>query len=172
MKITLDLPEADVSGHPGYEADGSLSSGAPCAGCGEELYGLIVRLQPYGWLHAEAIEDNDGKTCQEKAVEKLLTDPRTVWAVVAKHVAKYPSKHGVATLRAVITELAKLVEAPVRDDRSAEAALSHLTAKLRELHANEGGSCGTCADETGQAANWPCPTMRAVYVNEAVRAGA
>lgn len=119
MKVTLDLPEANVSGHPGYEPDGSLSSGAPCVGCGEELYGLIVRLHPLGWLHAEAIEDNEGKTCQEKAVEKLLADPRAVWIGVARHVAKYPSKHGVATLRAVITELAKLA-----DGEPAKAAAS------------------------------------------------
>jgi hypothetical protein len=111
MKITLDLPERDYSSHPGYEPDGSLSSNAPCAGCGEELYGLIVRLHPHGWLHAEREEDSDGKTCQEKAVEKLLANPRTAWVAAARHVAKYPSKHSTATLRAVITELAKLAEA-------------------------------------------------------------
>lgn len=110
MKITLDLPERDYRGHPGYEPDGSLSSNAPCAGCGDELYGLVVRLLPYGWLHAEREEDAEGKTCQEKAVEKLLADPRTAWLVVARHVAKYPSKHGVSAIRTVITELAKLAE--------------------------------------------------------------
>ena len=114
MKVTLDLPERDYSGHPGYEPDGSLSSNPSCAGCGEELYGLTVRLLPYGWLHAEREEDSEGKTCQELAVDKLLADPRTAWPAVARHVAKYPSKHSVSTLRAVITELAKLAEGGAR----------------------------------------------------------
>lgn len=114
MKVTLDLPEADASGHPGYEPDGSLSSNAPCAGCGEELYGLIVRLHPLGWLHAEREEDSQGKTCQELAVEKLVADPRTAWPAVGRHVAKYPSRHSTATLRAVITELANLAEGGAR----------------------------------------------------------
>lgn len=114
MKITLDLPERDYDGHPGYERDGSLASNAPCAGCGEELYGLTVRLLPFGWLHAEREEDAEGKTCQEAAVEKLLADPRTAWVAVARHVAKYPSKHSTAALRAVISELAKFTEAGAR----------------------------------------------------------
>jgi len=114
MKITLDLPEYQNPGHCEYAVDGYDHVTKLCAGCGDELYGLTVRLLPYGWLHAEREEDNEGRTCQELAVEKLLADPRTAWVSVGKHVARYPSKHTSATVRAVITELAKLAEAGAR----------------------------------------------------------
>lgn len=111
MKITLDLPEYKNPGHCEAEVDGYDHSTGLCAGCGDELYGLTVRMLPLGWLHAEAIEDNEGKTCQELAVEKMLADPRTAWVSAGKHIARYPSRHSTSTLRAVITELVKLAEA-------------------------------------------------------------
>ncbi|WNI19123.1 hypothetical protein [Actinacidiphila sp. ITFR-21] len=114
MKVTIDLPERDYSGHPGYEPDGALASNAPCAGCGEELYGLAVRMLPFGWLHAEREEDAEGKTCQEAAVEKILADPRTGWLAVAAHVAKAPSAHSAATIRAVITNLTAMANGATR----------------------------------------------------------
>lgn len=111
MKITLVLPEYDNPGHCESEVDGYDHRTGLCAGCGDELYGLTVRMLPLGWLHAEREEDNEGKTCQERAVESLLADPRTAWLSVAKHVARYPSRHSTSTLRAVLTELTKLAEA-------------------------------------------------------------
>ncbi|MFB7605237.1 hypothetical protein [Streptomyces gardneri] len=33
---------------------------------------------------------------------------------------------------------------------------------VRALHGNDGGVCVTCADEDGQAASYPCPTVRAL----------
>lgn len=33
---------------------------------------------------------------------------------------------------------------------------------VRSLHQNDGGVCVTCADEDGQAASYPCPTVRAL----------
>lgn len=37
-----------------------------------------------------------------------------------------------------------------------------LSIRLRELHENNGGDCGTCADETGGAMRWPCDTFTAL----------
>lgn len=37
-----------------------------------------------------------------------------------------------------------------------------LSIRLRELHENSGGDCGTCADETGGAMRWPCDTFTAL----------
>jgi len=37
-----------------------------------------------------------------------------------------------------------------------------LSIRLRELHQNNRGDCGTCADETGGAARWPCDTFTAL----------
>jgi hypothetical protein len=33
---------------------------------------------------------------------------------------------------------------------------------VRALHGNDRGVCVTCADEDGQAASYPCPTVRAL----------
>lgn len=110
MKITLDLPEYDNPGHREYETDGYDHIAGLCAGCGHELFGLTVRIHPHGFLHAEKEEDGDGRTCQERFVEKLLADPATAWLTIARHVAKYPSKHNTSAIRTVITALVKLAE--------------------------------------------------------------
>jgi hypothetical protein len=112
MKITLDLPEHRIE--PYFTGDPDIYDGA-CAGCGEERYGLVVRLHPLGWLHAEKEEGTDGQTCQEKAVEKLLADPVTAWTGVARHVAKYPHRHDAATIRAVLRALADALSHPNGD---------------------------------------------------------
>ena len=33
-------------------------------------------------------------------------------------------------------------------------------AEVAELHSPMGGDCGYCADETGGAHSWPCPTAK------------
>ena len=173
MKIQLDLPEYNNPGHCEYEVDGFDHRANPCAGCGDELYGLTVRMLPFGWLHAEAIEDNEGKTCQEKAVEKLLADPRNAWVGVARHIAKYPSKHSVSTLRAALTELAHIAETPDRqNDLTAETALAHLADKLAEFHYEVDGAPDREGSCLADGDDWPCKTMRAVYVTQAIKAGA
>jgi hypothetical protein len=110
MKITLDLPEYDNPGHREYEVDGYDHRANLCVGCGDELYGLTVRIHPHGFLHAEKEEDTEGRTCQEEFVEKLLADRKAAWLTIARHVAKYPSKHSTSAVRTVITELVKLAE--------------------------------------------------------------
>lgn len=108
MKIELNLPEftADSNGYAGPDYNPGL-----CDGCGFERYGLMVQLVPVGWLHAE---DEDGAvTCLQKAVDSLAAPNMTAaWIAVGRHVAKHPSKHSTATVRAVITELAKLAARP------------------------------------------------------------
>jgi hypothetical protein len=174
MKITLNLPEYDNPGYREVQADGFDNTPGLCPVCGFELRNITARLDPLGWVHAEVDTDNDetGPTCLEKAVQQLTQDPRAAWLTVAQHVAKRPHRHSAATIRAALTNVANLAPPSAGDGPNTEAAIGDLTAKLREIHTNEGGGCGTCADETGQAASWPCPTIRAVYVNEAVRAGA
>lgn len=112
MKITLDLPEYDNPGYREVQADGFDNTPGLCPVCGYELRKLTARLEPLGWVHAEVDIDNgeSGLTCLEKAVQQLTQDPRAAWLTVARHVAKYPSKHSASTLRAAITELAKLAE--------------------------------------------------------------
>ncbi|MEE1791418.1 hypothetical protein PUR28_11660 [Streptomyces sp. BE308] len=44
----------------------------------------------------------------------------------------------------------------------AERDLAATIARVRALHQNFDGVCGTCADATGQAATWPCDTTRAL----------
>lgn len=108
MKIELNLPEftADSSGYDGPDYNPGL-----CAGCGFERYGLMVQLIPFGWLHAE--DEDGGVTCLQKAVDSLASpDMTAAWIAVGQHVAKHPSKHSTATVRAVITELAKLAARP------------------------------------------------------------
>ncbi|MFD9249570.1 hypothetical protein [Streptomyces bottropensis] len=97
MKITLDLPEREYTGDNGRDTDGAPIGFPDCEQCGDELYGTVVKLTPIGWLHAG------------ECVEKALADPKTAWANIARHVAKYPSRHSAATIRAVITNL---VEGP------------------------------------------------------------
>lgn len=104
MKITLDLPEYDARQYL-YEVDGSITPYGNCTGCGDELYGLVGRLHPTGWVHTEKEEGEDGKTCLEKAVDQITSDPVVGWQAVAAHVAKSPSRHTASTVRAVITEL-------------------------------------------------------------------
>lgn len=41
-----------------------------------------------------------------------------------------------------------------------------LSIRLRELHQNNRGDCGTCADETGGAMRWPCDTFTALDAAE------
>lgn len=109
MKIELNMPEFRVEQF-GYAADGSLTDEGLCAGCGDERYGLMAKLAPVGWLHAE--DEDGGVTCLQKAIDAFVTpDPARAWLSVARHVAKYPSRHTVSTLRSVITMLANLVEA-------------------------------------------------------------
>ncbi|MYZ37507.1 MULTISPECIES: hypothetical protein [unclassified Streptomyces] len=109
MKVQLDLPEFRVEQYTHHE-NGNVTDEGLCAGCGLERYGLMAKLHPVGWLHAE---DEDGNpTCLQKAIDKLTApDPATAWTTVARHVAKYPSRHDAATIRAVIRELLQLVEA-------------------------------------------------------------
>lgn len=107
MMIQLSLPEFRLDPGDGY-MDPSYDPGL-CAGCGDERYGLMVKLAPVGWLHAE---DEDGEvTCLQKAIDAFATpDPKRAWVGVARHVAKYPSRHSASTLRSVITTLADLAE--------------------------------------------------------------
>ncbi|MFD4559000.1 hypothetical protein ACFWP5_32555 [Streptomyces sp. NPDC058469] len=115
MQITLSLPEFDATpattwtGEVLHDPDAGL-----CDGCGYERNGLMVKLVPFGWLHAE---DEDGAvTCLQKAVDRLAApDMTTAWTSIAQHVAKYPHRHTTATIRAVITELAKLAARPAAD---------------------------------------------------------
>lgn len=109
MKIELNLPEFKVEQYS-YDTDGSISDEGLCDGCGNERYGLMVKLVPIGWLHAE---DEDGEvTCLQKAIDAIVTpEPAHAWLAVARHVAKYPSQHSASTLRSVITTLANLAKA-------------------------------------------------------------
>jgi hypothetical protein len=93
MKITLDLPEAEYTGDGGRDEDGAPIGFPDCEQCGGELYGTVVKLATVGWLHAG------------ECVDKTLADPTAAWKTIAQHVAKYPSKHSAATIRAVITNL-------------------------------------------------------------------
>lgn len=58
-------------------------------------------------------------------------------------------------------ELAVHPHIQAAEQRGREAAEARLDV-VRELHANDGWHCGTCADEFGSAAPWPCPTAVAV----------
>jgi hypothetical protein len=109
LKITLDLPEYTVDPAEGY-ADPYYDPGE-CAGCGHERSGVMVKLAPHGYLHAEPPHEGE-KSCLQKVVDQvernaLQFGPRAAWSSVAQHVAKYPSRHSASTIRAVITELLK-----------------------------------------------------------------
>lgn len=109
MKITLNLPEVTLSASDGY-GDPYYDPGV-CAGCGYERNGTMAKLVPHGWLHTEPEREGE-KSCLQKVVDGIGQNadrfgPRTAWATVAQHVAKYPSRHGASTIRAVITELLK-----------------------------------------------------------------
>jgi hypothetical protein len=93
LKITLDLPERQYEGDNGRDADGAPNGFPDCQICGDELYGTVVKLHTIGWLHAG------------ECVDKALGDPSQAWATIARHVAKYPSRHSASTIRAVITSL-------------------------------------------------------------------
>lgn len=113
MKIELHLPEftADSSGYMGPDYNPGL-----CDGCGNERYGLMAKLLPFGWLHAE--DEDCEVTCLQKAVDSLAAPDMTgAWVAVAQHVAKYPTKHSAATIRSVISELAKVARARPRPAR-------------------------------------------------------
>lgn len=103
MRITLDLPEFTISpdDHNGYEADtGAPLPFADCDFCGEERTGVMVKLVPFGWVHAEG--------CLQKLTDQLTQiGPRAGWLAVAQHVAKYPSRHSASAIRAVIEQLMK-----------------------------------------------------------------
>lgn len=109
MKITLDLPELTVDPSDGY-GDPYYHPGV-CAACGYDRSGVMVKLAPHGWLHT--VPEHEGeKSCLQKVVDgiqknALAIDPKTAWATVAQHVAKYPSRHSASTIRSVITELLK-----------------------------------------------------------------
>lgn len=107
MKITLHLPSYTTTGdEDGY----TTAADGVCAGCGHDRYGPMARLHPFGWLHAE--DEDGGVTCLQKAIDSLAApDMTTAWTTVALHVAKYPSRHDAATIRAVLRELAKLATA-------------------------------------------------------------
>lgn len=104
MRITLDLPEFTVS--PSDGAGDPYYDPGVCEGCGYERHGKMVKLIPFGWLHAE---DEDGETtCLQKAVDNLpQIGAQAAWLVVAQNVAKYPSRHSESTIRSVLTELMK-----------------------------------------------------------------
>lgn len=109
MKIELNLPDFRVEQYE-YPETGIVADEGVCAGCGDERYGLMAKLAPVGWLHAE--DEYGGVTCLQKAFDRLVTpDPAHAWLTVARHVAKYPSRHSASTLRSVITTLANLAEA-------------------------------------------------------------
>ncbi|HEY5834930.1 hypothetical protein [Streptomyces sp.] len=112
MKITLDLPEYDNPGHREQHADGYDNTPGLCPVCGYELRQMTARLQPIGWVHAQLDDDETGPTCLEQAIEKVLADPRAAWLSIAQHVAKYPSRHNAATIRAALTNLAAIAGAP------------------------------------------------------------
>ncbi|MGW2740539.1 hypothetical protein ACWC4D_40900 [Streptomyces sp. NPDC001288] len=105
MKITLDLPEFTVDPTDGH-GDPYYDPGV-CVGCGYERSGTMAKLVPHGWLHTEP--PHEGETsCLQKVIDGLpQIGPRAAWLAVGQHVAKYPSRHSTATIRAVITELLK-----------------------------------------------------------------
>jgi len=105
VKITLDLPE--------YTVDPSDGNGDPyyhpgdCENCGSERSGTMVKLIPYGWVHAEPPSEGQ-KSCLQAIVDNLPhIGAQTAWLVVAQNVAKYPSRHPASVIRAVINELLK-----------------------------------------------------------------
>lgn len=98
MKITLNLPEREYTGDNGRDQDGAPNSFPDCAHCGDELCGTVVNLATVGWIHAEG------------CLEKALADPQHAWWTIARHVAKYPSRHSASTIRAVLGELLKAVK--------------------------------------------------------------
>jgi len=105
VKITLDLPEYTVDPSEGY-ADPYYDPGT-CGGCGYERSGVMVKLVPHGFLHAEPAHEGE-KSCLQKVVDNLPgIGARAAWLSVAQHVAKYPSRHSASTIRSVITELMK-----------------------------------------------------------------
>lgn len=103
MRVTLDLPEFTITpeDHNGYEeGTGAPLPFADCDFCGEERSGVMVKLVPFGWVHADG--------CLQKLTDQLSQiGPRAGWTAVAQHVAKYPSRHSAATIRAVIEQLMK-----------------------------------------------------------------
>lgn len=108
MRIQIDLPDFDDPGHREYDTDGYAYAPGACPVCEYELNGLTARLHPLGYVHAEQQDGETGPTCLEQAIEKLLTDPRNAWLTIAEHVAKAPSKHPAATIRAALTALARI----------------------------------------------------------------
>ncbi|MFF1574822.1 hypothetical protein ACFVWR_18945, partial [Leifsonia sp. NPDC058292] len=109
VKIALDLPEFTVDTSVGY-ADPYYDPGT-CASCGYERSDTMAKLVPFGWLHT--VPEHEGeKSCLQKVVDGIQknawgVDPSTAWKTVAQHVAKYPSRHSVSEIRAVITALMK-----------------------------------------------------------------
>jgi hypothetical protein len=104
MRITLDLPDFTITpdDHNGYEeGTGAPLPFADCDFCGEERNGAMVKLVPFGWVHADG--------CLQTLVDHLTTKigARAGWLAVAQHVAKYPSRHSASTIRAVIEQLVK-----------------------------------------------------------------
>lgn len=108
MKIQIDLPVHDNTGYGELHADGFDNTPDLCPVCEYELNGLTARLHPLGYVHAALQEGDTGPTCLDKAIEKLLADPRNAWITIAEHIAKAPSKHPAATIRAALTTLARI----------------------------------------------------------------
>jgi hypothetical protein len=109
MKLTLNLPGFEVIPPEYWPGGDDEHDPGLCAGCGAERYGQMAKLHPVGWLHAE---DEDGKTtCLQKAIDALAApDMTTAWTTIARHVAKYPSRHDAATIRTVLRELVRHIE--------------------------------------------------------------
>lgn len=107
MKITLDLPEFTVDPSDGY-GDPYYDPGV-CGACGYERTGTMAKLAPHGWLHTEPAHEGQ-QSCLQQVVDAMQKNawnigPRAAWVAVGQHVAKYPSRHSAATIRAVITNL-------------------------------------------------------------------
>lgn len=110
VTIQISLPDHTVL-PPGDGPFDHYSDPGLCAGCQYEQHGRMIRLHPHGWFHAE--NEDGGRTCLEKELAGIQQGGREdPWVAVAKHVAKYPSKHTVSTLRSVITNLLRLIPAP------------------------------------------------------------
>ncbi|MCX5229709.1 hypothetical protein [Streptomyces sp. NBC_00233] len=108
MRITLDLPDFTLDDTD--PNDPHFNPGL-CAGCGNERWGRMARLHGTGWLHTQTDDDTE-PTCRQKALDNLQTNPLSAWQTIALHIAKYPSRHDAATIRAVLRHLTNTSQTP------------------------------------------------------------
>ena len=86
-----------------------------------------------------------------------MSTEEPAWKAAFRHAIYMASYNAIPTVDEVLEHLLPHIQAAEeRGRREAQARLDAVSG----LHENVQWHCGTCADEYGSAAPWPCPTAR------------